>query len=252
MRNRFWIAALFLFAAQSFVGCSSKSGKSLGSSRTVASGVIESGLVSESDSLAYIVGMNVAEQLLKMDSTVNVGVVCRAIMEQFAGEAVMTRDHAREEYARYLLYVEPERRRSYEEKYLSDLVASDRSYTRTKTGLTYHISKIGDEAFTPRGANDWVTIRYTIKRVGGEVVAEKQEQIDALEDLLPGVEESVKMIGKGGTIEAWMPSKIAFGEEGSEELGVEPIETLFYSIELVDMERGAAVKRQKERDLENF
>lgn len=249
MRSRFQVGVVSLLAIAAMcigVGCSSGS-KGGGSSRSVAAEVRSSGLVSQGDSLAYIVGMNIAEQLQKMDSTINVGVVCRAIMEQFEGVAVMSRNEAREQYLRYLLFVEPERRRSYEEKFLVDLAANDRTFTRTKSGLTYHIAVIGDESLTPKNDNDWVTLRLSIERVGGESVVKNYEQSLALSDMLEGVKESVKMIGKGGKIEAWMPSKIAYGEEGDEEFGVEPIETLLYTIEVVDVERNAASKRKVEQ-----
>lgn len=239
------IAALLMLTLS--VACSSGGGAK--SSKTGAN----SNLSSQSDSLAYIVGMNIAEQLQKMDSTINYGVVCRAIMERMEHKSLMSDEEAKVQYLRYLLYVEPERKRGYEEQFLADLAAADREYTRTKSGLTYHIEVIGDESLQPKSSNDWVVVNYVISQVGGEQLYPPLDSEDkvvtvetALSDLPLGVEESLKMIGKGGKIRAWIPSKLAYGELGNEEYGVEPTQTLYFDIELVDVEKGTAVQRRKE------
>ncbi len=223
------------------------------------SGKITADLKTGSDSLAYVVGVNIAEQLQKMDSTINYGVVCRAIMERSQGKSLMSDEEAKIQYLRYLLYVEPEQRRRYEEQFLSDLALNDREYTRTKSGITYHIEVIGDEKLQPKSANDWVVMNFKISRVGGEQVypaidsEEEYVTIDGgVEDFVDGVTQSLKMIGKGGKIRAWIPSRLGYGEEGYEEYGVEPTETLFYEIELVDVAKGEAVKRRQARELEEF
>ncbi len=212
-----------------------------------------SSLTNESDSLAYIIGMSIGEQLINMDSSINITLVSRAIVEQFERRAEMSLDEAKTQYLRYLLYVEPERKRGYEDRYLSDLAESDRKYTKTRSGITYNIEVIGDESITAKGNNDWVTINYSISRVNGERLlpnAESESSFETLtggvSDLMSGVQESVKMIGKGGRIEAWVPSKLAYGEGGDEEIGVEPIETLMYIIEVVDVEKNMAQTRKKE------
>ncbi len=204
------------------------------------------------DSLAYIIGLNIAEQLYKMDSSINVEVVCRAIMDKRESKPILSNEQAREYYLRYMLYVNPERRRSYEEKFLADLAINSREFTRTKSGLTYNISVIGDESLIPRGNNDWLTIKYSISRVGGESIVADTLMSEALPSLLTGLTESVKLIGKGGRIKAWIPSKLAYGEEGNEELGIEPIETLLFDIELVDLERNVAAMERRKQKAENF
>lgn len=201
-------------------------------------------LKSETDSLAYVIGLNIAENLMAMDSTINVNVVCRAIAESVSSKALMSREEAKMYYLRYLTYVEPERKRGYEEKYLEDLARTNRDFTRNAKGLTYNVTVIGDESLTPKGTNDLVSLRYTISRVNGEQIYSSYEAADtlvsALKDLQDGVQESLKMIGKGGKINSWMPSKLTYGEVGDSLLNVAPFETLYYEIELVDMERNGA------------
>ncbi|MFR9650663.1 MAG: FKBP-type peptidyl-prolyl cis-trans isomerase [Rikenellaceae bacterium] len=236
-----------LIVAAFVIGCSSNS------ENQTDIAVRNSTLTSESDSLAYIIGMSIGEQLIKMDSSINITLVSRAIVEQFEGRAEINMEDARIEYLRYLLYVEPERKRGYEEQFLSDLALNDRKYTRTKSGLTYNIVVIGDESIQPRNNNDWITVNHSIARLNGEVVLpaegseQSMEQIQmALSELPSGIQESVRMLGKGGRIDAYIPSKLAYGEEGDPELGIEPIETLRYTIELTDMEKNMAQTRKRE------
>ncbi len=209
-------------------------------------------VVSQSDSLAYIIGLNVAENLMKMDSTINYAVVCRAISDKFSKHQMLTDVQARDYYLRYLTYVVPERKRGYEEQFLSDLAKSDRTFTRSKSGLTYTIDVIGDEEFTPRNSGDLISLRYTIKRVDGSDVYSSYERGDtlqiALRDMNDGLSEASKFVGKGGKYRAWVPSNMAYGEAGDEELEVEPFETLFYEVEIVDVERNAAVRSENRTD----
>ncbi len=227
--NRFLVSALFV--AATLVSCKSEPTTEV------------TPLKVETDSLAYIIGMNIADNLMAMDSTINVAVVCRAIAERSAEQSLISSDDARDYYLRYLTYVEPERKRGYEEQYLEDLTKANRDFTRSKSGLTYKIEVIGDESLTPRGVNDLISVRYTVSRIDGEQIFSSYEAGDtlvvALKNMLGGMQESVKMIGKGGKVDAWIPSKLAYGEMGDSLLMVDPFETLYFEMELVDMERNA-------------
>ncbi len=230
--NRFIISILAVCSL--LIGCNSEPKKSV------------TALKSETDSLAYVIGLSIADNLIAMDSTINIGVVCRAIADQASAKqkTIIPREEAKAYYLRYVTYVEPERKRGYEEQYLEDLAKNDRDYTRTESGLTYNIEVIGDENLIPRGSNDLISVCYTISRANGDELYSSYEKGDTtvmgLRDLPQGLEESVKMIGKGGKVKAWFPSKLAYGEEGDDELGISPFETLYYEVELVDVERNAA------------
>ncbi len=220
----------------------------------------QSELPTESDSLAYIIGLSLAEQLIELDSAINFNVVCRAILERSEGQALIDWEEAKIAYLRYMLYVEPERRRGYEEQFLADLVAADRNYKRTKSGLTYNIEVIGDEKKMPKLANDWVTIRHKISKVDGtqlypsadsllniENIADIPESSYLFGELPKGIVEGLRLIGSGGRINIWLPSKLGYGDEGDEELGIDPIETLYYQIEIVDVERNVGAARRQEQ-----
>ena len=96
-------------------------------------------LKADTDSVAYIIGMNVGMNLLKMDSTLNVNAVCEGIRDVFRAGAKLSADDAELYYLRYMNYVLPEKARAYEEQFLADFAKSNRSYARTPSGVTYTV-----------------------------------------------------------------------------------------------------------------
>lgn len=206
-------------------------------------------LRNEQDSLAYVIGMNVGANLLEMDSTLNVNMVCEAIHNTYDGSTKMSMDDARAFYLRYVNYVQPEKRRSYEEQFLADLAKSERTFTRTASGVTYNIAVIGDEKSTPRFDDDLVKIRYKVFTTDGQELyssyARKDTTSIALQSMRAGMRESVKMIGRGGKITAWIPSKLDYDQTGNDSLGVKPFQTLRYEIELVGVGKLTQAEKRK-------
>lgn len=193
------------------------------------------------DSLAYVIGLNVGMNLQRMDSAMRVEAVCEGIRDVFGGTARLTMDEARTYYLRYITYEQPEKIRAYEERFLEDIRQDNRSYARTSSGLTYTVEVIGDEQQTPSNARDTVAVRYVMRTADGQQLYSSYDRGDTLRtavgDLLKGMQESVRLIGKGGKMQAWVPAAAAYGAAGNPELGIAPNSTLFFEIELVDVEK---------------
>ena len=196
-------------------------------------------LATETDSLAYVIGMNVGRSLMQMDSTLKADVVCAAIKDVFTQSEKMTFEDAKVYYLRQMNYTKYERFKLYEERFLSDMAKSDRSYTRTKSGITYKITNPGDQQNLPSYQRDTVVIRYKITRADGAEVYSSYEREDttriALTKLVPGLQENVRMVGKGGKFTSWIPSQLAYGAGGNADMGIEPNSTLCYEVEVLDV-----------------
>lgn len=206
-------------------------------------------LKNDTDSVAYVLGMNVGMNLLKMDSTINVNAVCEGIRDVFRGNPKLTAADAETFFLGYVNYALPEKARNYEEQFLADIVKSNRSYARTSSGVTYTVTAVGDQDQIPTSERDSVALRWVIRTAAGDDVASSYERGDTVRslvrDLRRGVQESVKLIGKGGKINAWMPSSAAYGADGDKELGIAPNTTLYYEIELVDLDKYATRSRRR-------
>lgn len=205
-------------------------------------------LAVDTDSVAYVIGMNIGRNLQRMDSTIRVEAVCEGIRDVFRGKTRLTDEEARTFYLAYVNYMLPEKARAYEEQFLADFARSNRSYARTSSGVTYSVEEVGDQNNIPASERDSVVMRVVIRSVDGRQLYSSYERGDslrmALSEMTRGLKESVKLIGQGGRIRAWMPSSAAFGADGSKEFGVGPNATLDYEIELLDVDKYANRSRR--------
>ncbi len=203
----------------------------------------------DTDSVAYVIGMNLAWNLLQMDSTINVAAVCEGMRDVFAEEAILTEEEAETFYLRYMNVALPEKARAYEEQFLAEMAASNRSFARTKSGVTYEVSELGDQERIPASGRDSLVLRMRVTSTAEQELYSSYEQGDSLfvllDDLKPGLQESVKLIGEGGKIHAWVPSYEAYGAEGSESFGIAPNTTVCFEIELIKLDKFADWNRRK-------
>lgn len=226
---------IYLFAALTLAGaCSKQSGNG-------------AKLKNDLDSVAYVIGLNVGLNLQRMDSTINVGDVCEGIRDIFRGQPRMSLEQAETYYLSYMNYALPEKARAYEEQFLADIAKSNRSYARTSSGVTYTVDDVGDQNLVPMSDRDSVMLRWVIRTADGNEIVSSYERGDTvrslLRDLRKGVQESVRLIGRGGRIKAWVPSKAAYGPEGDPALKIAPNTTLYYEIELVDVDKYSSRRR---------
>ncbi len=193
------------------------------------------------DSAAYVLGMNVGRNLLRMDSTLSVDALCTGIRDAFDRQEAMTMEEAKAFYLRYVNHTLPEQARAYEEQFLADIARSNRSYARTNSGVTYTVEQLGSQEQVPSLDRDSIALRWTIRTADGTLRHSSYERGDTLRttlrNLIPGAKESVKLIGKGGRIIAWLPSREAYGAAGNPEMGIEANATICCEIELVDLYR---------------
>lgn len=233
MKNTF----VLLFAAAALLAgaCSKKTG-----------GGVK--LRTDVDSVAYVLGMNVGMNLLRMDSTLNVSAICEGIRDVFGRSEKLTPSDAQTFYLSYVNYALPEKARAYEEQFLSDFAKSNRSYARTPSGVTYAVESVGDQEHVPTSDRDSVVVRMLIRSLDGQELYSSYERGDslrmALADMTRGLKESMKLVGRGGRINAWMPSSAAYGADGNAAFGVKPNATLYYEIELLDVDKYANRSRR--------
>lgn len=204
-------------------------------------------LRTDTDSVAYVLGFNIGLNLQRMDSTLNAEAVCEGIRDVFRGTTKLSAADAETCYLRFQNHTLPEKARAYEEQFLLDIAKSNRAYARTASGVTYTVDEVGDQERLPNSDRDTVLLRYVIRTADGHEVYSSYERDDTLRSsvgqLQRGVRESLKLIGKGGRINAWLPAATAYGAEGNAELGIGPNATLYYEMELIDVIKYSARRR---------
>lgn len=187
------------------------------------------------DSLSYVVGLNVGKNLIKMDSTLNIEVVCMAIRDVFENDEKMTMEEARNYYLGQKTYFVHEKAMRYQEQFLTDLSKRDRTYTRLKSGVTYKIVTLGDQSIQNLVSRDSLRMVLTIKDEDGEIIHAADTVFKAYRDILSGLQEVVRIAGKGGQVEAWLPSSEAYGTGGDSLLGIKPNQMVCFDVNILDI-----------------
>lgn len=193
------------------------------------------------DTMSYVLGLNIGLNLIEMDSTLNVDMVCEGIRNAYANQPKFSDEEARTAFLKYMNYDNYERIKAYENRFLEDLRKQDRKFVATGTGVTYKIAELGDLKSAIRSNRDTIRLQCRILNSAGLVVDTTYYRGDTLRlavgDMPRGVQEAARLIGKGGHIEAWIPSALAYGADGCDSLSVEPNTLLYYELKLVDVER---------------
>lgn len=217
-----------LVIALMIVGCSQNTGK-------------EARLTTDTDSVAYVIGMNVGLNLIRMDSTLNIEAVCQGLRDVARNHTKLSLEEAETFFLGYMNYTLPEKAQALEEQWLAELAEQSRDFARTRTGITYAVRTLGDQVRIPAASRDSLALRYLIRTTDNKVLYSSYERGDTirttLSDLKSGLQESVKLIGEGGKVEAWIPSQLAFGAEGNSEMNIAPNKTLCFEIELIQLDK---------------
>jgi FKBP-type peptidyl-prolyl cis-trans isomerase FkpA len=106
---------------------------------------------------------------------------------------------------------------------------------KTESGLLYRIDREGNDVFATADT-DTVEVNYEGKTREGKVFDssyERGESISfALNRVIRGWTEGMKLVGEGGQITLWIPSDMAYGERGAgQDIG--PNEALEFNVELI-------------------
>lgn len=206
-------------------------------------------LQKETDSVAYILGLNIATNLLEMDSTLNIEALVAGMRDRFARAELFDKEEAQRIYLHYFHISKPEEVLAYENQFLEEFARDNRNYARSKTGLTYAVEEVGDVDHTPKNGSDTLTLRLVGRTLDGREFFSSYERGDtlrtSLQSLPEGLQEGLKLIGKGGRLTAYLPAALAYGAEGCDSLGVGANATVYYEAELIDLERHAFSSRRR-------
>lgn len=111
-------------------------------------------------------------------------------------------------------------------------------YTKAPSGIVYKIENAGTGDKVK--AADRVKIFYHGKKTDGTIFDETKDNpySSSASAFIPGFNEALTMLGKGGKMTVVIPGELAYGLSGAGNL-IGPNETLVFDIEVVDVEPSA-------------
>ncbi len=121
----------------------------------------------------------------------------------------------------------------------------------TASGIYYKIETPGTGDASPDGGS-FITAHYTGKLLDGTVFDSSVERGEPLKfplgQVIPGWQESIPMLKKGGKGKFIIPSKMAYGPRGAGQT-IGPNSVLMFEVELIDFQDQAAmIAKQKALD----
>ena len=178
-------------------------------------------------------------------------------MDDFDTEnAKMTQEESSSYIIDYLTVKLPAQNQKESEEWLAGIEKKS-GVKKTESGLLYKIVKEGDVNVKP-AATDLVKVHYKGETRKGVVFdasrfkdmsAERQEMMKKynpnaakqdepvefpLNAVIKGWTEGLQLIGKGGTIELWIPAELAYGSRGAGQ-NIAPNEALYFKVDLIDV-----------------
>ena len=85
-------------------------------------------LLNSADSLSYIIGMNIAYNIMEMDSTVNSAQVMAGIADVMEGQPKISLEDGKFYLLSYMNYDVYERVKKFENQYLDDMALADKVF----------------------------------------------------------------------------------------------------------------------------
>lgn len=194
-------------------------------------------LKTQEDSVAYAIGLTWGKSLRSIDSTLNVNVFSSAVKSVMDNkEPAFSEEECNNIVMGYFTITKPAKNKEASEKFLAEVEKNNKNVKKTESGLLYEIIEPGSDVKAVDPA-DIVKVKYVGTRKNGTQFDASQEGDTvqfALNSVIPGWAEGIKLIGKGGKIKLWIPSDLAYGQQGYPQV-IDPNEAIVFDVELYDV-----------------
>lgn len=198
----------------------------------------KSELATEMDSISYIFGASLGQNVKQAEiEGVDSDRVMQGFLDATEGEEEEMKISMEDgnNYVRAFMMKEQAKKAEKSKKYLEDL-ADDPDYTSTESGILYKVLEQGSGDMPE--ATEKVRVNYEGKTTDGKVFDSSYERGEPAEfplnRVIPGWTEMLQLMEVGTTVEAVIPSDLAYGERGSPPK-IGPNETLIFKIELIEI-----------------
>lgn len=197
---------------------------------------------------SYGIGMNMGTQLEPASERLDMAAFRRGLEDGLAGrEAVLPQQEIQRVLQQFAQEIQEAQQAEREEQAAESLRAGEEFLAEnaeregvitTPSGLQYTVLEEGDGA-TP-GEGDQVRIHYTGTLLDGtefDTSRDGEPATFAVGSVIPGFSEALQLMPEGSRFKIWIPSDLAYGEQGTQGL-IGPNATLVFDLELLEVMEG--------------
>lgn len=203
-------------------------------------------LKSDREKVSYMIGMDVGQSLMQIKDEVDVEIMARAIADVLAGrDTALSRDEAnqvREAFMQRLQqeFAEKRAKQAEENKKAGEAFLAENRKRKgvqvTGSGLQYEVVKEGNGK--KPSATDQVKVHYVGTLIDGTKFDSSRDRGQPatfpLNGVIPGWTEGLQLMSEGSIYKLYIPSELAYGEQGTQGL-IGPNATLIFEVELLEV-----------------
>ncbi|WP_342315301.1 FKBP-type peptidyl-prolyl cis-trans isomerase [Lysobacter sp. FW306-1B-D06B] len=210
------------------------------------------GLATEKEQVSYMIGMDMARSLEQVKDEIDLDTLNKALKASLAGEKPLLDEkqagEIREAFAKKLqqkridkMIADAKKNLEDGEKFLAENSKKPGVVT-TASGLQYQV--ITEGKGPKPTVNDVVTAHYKGTLLDGKTFDSSYDRGEPanfpLSQMVPGWQEGIPLMPVGSKYRFWIPSKLAYGEQGAGPIG--PNATIVFEVELLDIVKPGAGK----------
>ena len=197
---------------------------------------------SEIDTLSYALGTDFGSSLLgivnSIEDEMDMDLFFAGVKDALKEDVAIEKQEAYAFLRNYMNIVNPQKALANSNAYLEEIEKKD-GVKKTESGLLYEIVREGNMEKKATLDTDKVKVMYEGKTRKGKVFDSSYERGDtaqfALNQVIKGWTEGMKLIGEGGEIRLWIPSNLAYGPRGTRDGSIGPNCAITFTVELVEV-----------------
>ena len=207
----------------------------------------ETGLDTPEERLSYTIGMDIGQSLAGQDMPLDIDILMEGLRASYLGEeTLLTQEEALAEREKFIQQrqqklaeqrAEDARVNKEEGEAFLAANAEKEGVQVTDSGLQYRVIEAGDGASPD--ADDRVTVHYRGKLINGvefdSSYAREEPATFGLNQVIPGWTEGLQLMEEGAKYEFFIPSELAYGEQGRPG-PIGPNSTLIFEVELLEVQ----------------